>query len=105
MSQKKLDALKYIFLFLLLQFYIIGFFLRENVAGGAEKDFLNYTWPIIDAFKNQFYDTLKKDEWTYDYISYDCSESTYKGVIGYVITDSISYITHHPIEKEIDIKE
>jgi hypothetical protein len=59
MSQKKLDALKYIFLFLLLQFYIIGFFLRENVAGGAEKDFLNYTWPLIEAFKDQFYNTLK----------------------------------------------
>ena len=59
MSKKNLDSIKYIFLFFLLQFYIVGFFLRENVAGGAEKDFLNYTWPLIEAFKDQFYITLK----------------------------------------------
>ena len=54
-----MNNIKYIYLFILLQFYIIGFFLRENVAGGAEKDFLNYTWPLIEGFKVQFYETLK----------------------------------------------
>jgi len=75
------------------------FRVRFDVDEGNSNDTYNI---LIDEIKNNctFYDTLKKDEWTYDYISYDCSESTYKGVIGYVITDSISYITHHPIEKK-----
>ena len=51
---------------------------------------------LIDDIKKNcvFYDTLKNDEWKYDYVGYDCSESTYKGKIGYVTTDSISIISH-----------
>tara|TARA_Y100000991_G_scaffold204653_1_gene180333 strand:- start:651 stop:1553 length:903 start_codon:yes stop_codon:yes gene_type:complete len=57
---------------------------------------------IIDKIKNNctFYDTLKNDEWIYDYICYSCSESTYKGKICYMTTDSISYITHMIPTKE-----
>ena len=35
-----------------------GFFFRENIAGGAELDFLNFTWPVIQAFKNDFSETI-----------------------------------------------
>ena len=57
---------------------------------------------VIDKIKNNctFYDTLKNDDWIYDYISYSCSESTYKGKICYVTTDSISYIGHMIPQKE-----
>ena len=58
MNQKDQTYLKY---FIILLFYIsygIGFFLRENIAGGAEKDFENYTWPLINAFGYNFYNTL-----------------------------------------------
>ena len=57
---------------------------------------------VIDKIKNNctFYDTLKNDDWVYDYVSYSCSESTYKGKICYVTTDSISYIGHMIPQKE-----
>ncbi len=47
--------------FLVLIFFIsfiVGFILRENIAGGAESDFLKFTWPAIQGFKNNFFDTL-----------------------------------------------
>ena len=51
---------------------------------------------LINKIKTNctFYDTLKNDEWIYDYISYTCSESKFKGKIGYSITDSTSFIKH-----------
>jgi len=49
---------KYIYLLLIFSLYFIGFFLRENIAGGAENDFLNFTWPAILSFQNNFLDTL-----------------------------------------------
>jgi len=58
MYQKNQTYIKY---FIILLFYIsygTGFFFRENIAGGAEQDFENYTWPLIKAFKYNFYDTL-----------------------------------------------
>jgi len=58
MTEKKKHIFKYIFLFFVFMSYIIGFFLRENIAGGAESDFEKLTWPLILAFKNQIYDTL-----------------------------------------------
>lgn len=58
MSKKKIVFSKYLFLFLIFLSYIIGFFLRENVAGGAEKDFLFFTWPGIQAFKESFVNTV-----------------------------------------------
>ena len=51
--------LKYIYLLILLQIYLIGFFFRENIAGGAENDFTNLTWPAILSFKDNFFLTLK----------------------------------------------
>ena len=29
-------------------------FFRENIAGGAEQDFLKFTWPLIISFKENF---------------------------------------------------
>ena len=55
----KYSSLKYLFLIIFLLTYIFGFFLRENIAGGAEKDFLEFTWPVILSFKLDFYHTLK----------------------------------------------
>ena len=51
---------------------------------------------LINKIKTNctFYDTLKNDGWIYDYISYTCSESKFKGKIGYSITDSTSFIKH-----------
>ena len=51
--------LKYFFLIFFILSYIIGFFLRENIAGGAEQDFLSFTWPAILSFKNDFYFSIK----------------------------------------------
>ena len=58
MNKKNIILLKYSFLFLVFQSYLIGFFLRENIAGGAEKDFLLFTWPGIQAFKENFTDAI-----------------------------------------------
>ena len=38
--------------------YFLGFYSRENIAGGAEADFNNLTWKGILAFKNNFTETL-----------------------------------------------
>lgn len=56
---KILENNKYIYLLLIFSLYFIGFFLRENIAGGAENDFSNFTWPVILSFKSNFYLTLK----------------------------------------------
>ena len=50
---------KYFYLLIVLLLYIFGFLLRENIAGGAEADFLNFTWPVIQALKFDFYGTIK----------------------------------------------
>ena len=55
----KIHTVKYFFLVFLLLSYIFGFFLRENIAGGAEADFLKFTWPLIQSFKNDFFYTIK----------------------------------------------
>ena len=55
----KYSSLKYLFLTIFVLTYVLGFFLRENIAGGAEKDFLEFTWPAILSFKSDFYYTLK----------------------------------------------
>lgn len=57
-SKKYSNDLKIFFLILIFLSYFIGFFLRENIAGGAENDFLDFTWPAILAFKDSFYSTL-----------------------------------------------
>ncbi len=55
---KKIIFIKYLYLVLISILYIFGFFFRENIAGGAELDFLNFTWPVIQAFKNDFSETI-----------------------------------------------
>lgn len=59
MSEKSSNILKYFYLFLILCFYFYGFFQRENIAGGAEQDFLRFTWPVINSFKENFFYTLE----------------------------------------------
>ena len=58
MYKKHSSYLKYFVVSLFCASYVLGFFLRENIAGGAEKDFENFTWPLIIAFKYNFYNTL-----------------------------------------------
>ena len=69
-----------------------------------DYDYDFYDVLIDDIKKNcTFYDTLKNNGPNKrDYISYSCPQSTYKGKIGYTITDSISLIKHIiPTEEEI----
>ena len=58
MASRYLIYLKFFTIILLFTSYLIGFFLRENIAGGAEQDFERFTWPLIEAFKINFYYTL-----------------------------------------------
>ena len=58
MIRDKTDYYK-IFIFLIILFsYFIGFFLRENAAGGGEE-FYELSWPIIQSFKENFIITLR----------------------------------------------
>ena len=50
MNENTIKSLKYIYLFAVLQLYLIGFFKRKY-SGGAENDFISFTWPAIEAFK------------------------------------------------------
>ena len=52
-------TIKFISFLLILISYFLGFFLRENIAGGAEADFLNHTWPAIKSFQLDFIYTIK----------------------------------------------
>lgn len=51
--------LKYFFVIFCFISYFIGFYFRENIAGGAEQDFINFTWPLIQSFKLNFFETIK----------------------------------------------
>ncbi len=57
-KEKNLIIFKFFLFFLILLSYFLGFYSRENIAGGAEADFKNITWKGILAFKNNFTETL-----------------------------------------------
>ena len=57
-KEKNYIYLKSSLIILILFSYFFGFYLRENIAGGAEADFNNLTWKGILSFKNNFLDTL-----------------------------------------------
>ena len=57
-GEKNLIYFKFFLLILIILFYFFGFYIRENIAGGAEADFNNLTWKGILSFKNNFLDTL-----------------------------------------------
>ena len=57
-KEKNLINFKFFLFFLILLSYFLGFYSRENIAGGAEADFNNLTWKGILAFKNNFTETL-----------------------------------------------
>ena len=59
MNKDRIIYIKYFYLYAVIVSYITGFFLRENIAGGAAKDFINFTWPAIQSFKVNFFLTLK----------------------------------------------
>ena len=50
--------IKLLFFISILILYFLGFYLRENIAGGAELDFKKFTWPAIESFKKDFSNTL-----------------------------------------------
>ena len=56
---KKIDLFKILLLFLIILSYFVGFFLRENSAGGAESDFIYHTWPAIQGLKENFFLSIK----------------------------------------------
>ena len=49
---------KIVIILLVFISYFLGFFLRENAAGGGEADFFSHTWPIINSFKKDFFYTI-----------------------------------------------
>ena len=59
MKIKTIDALKILCLVTVIFSYFYGYLTRENLAGGAESDFISFTWPIIQSFKNDFFYTIK----------------------------------------------
>jgi hypothetical protein len=53
MTKLKIDELiKISIIFLIFVSYFAGFNLRENLAGGAEEDFLQFTWPALKGLEN-----------------------------------------------------
>ena len=55
---KNISYFKILILILIFLLYANGFYLRENIAGGAESDFNNFTWKGIQAFKTNFLHTI-----------------------------------------------
>ena len=53
MTLKENVLLKSIILLLISITFFLGYFLRENSAGGG-KEFYELSWPIIQSFKEDF---------------------------------------------------
>ena len=53
MNLNKEVLLKFIIVFLISVSFFLGYFLRENAAGGG-LEFYNLSWPIIQSFKSDF---------------------------------------------------
>ena len=49
LKQNNILRLKLLILIAIYLSYIFGFFLRENIAGGAEKDFIPQTEPLTEG--------------------------------------------------------
>ena len=52
--------IKLLFFISILILYFLGFYLRENIAGGAELDFKKFTWPAIESFKKRLFKYFNK---------------------------------------------
>ena len=61
MTLNKVDYVKIFLFVLIILSYFLGFSLRENSAGGAEGDFINHTWPAIQAMKEDFFLIIQLD--------------------------------------------
>jgi len=57
MNLNKEVLLKFIIVFLISVSFFLGYFLRENAAGGG-LEFYNLSWPIIQSFKSDFLFTI-----------------------------------------------
>ena len=57
MNLNKEVLLKFIIVFLISVSFFLGYFLRENAAGGG-LEFYNLSWPIIQSFKSNFLFTI-----------------------------------------------
>ena len=69
MNLNKEVLLKFIIVFLISAFFFLGYFLRENAAGGG-LEFYNLSWPIIQSFKSNLIhqlDWAKQEEKLPDY--------------------------------------
>ena len=58
MFLKKSEIYKLIFILLITFSFFLGYFLRENSAGGG-TEFYELSWPIIQSFKKDFLYTLE----------------------------------------------
>lgn len=54
MTFQRNNVIKYFYLLIIVLLFIIGFLIRENIAGAAETDFLKFTWPAVLSFKRDF---------------------------------------------------
>jgi len=54
MTFQRNNVTKYFYLLIIVLLFIIGFLIRENIAGAAETDFLKFTWPAVLSFKRDF---------------------------------------------------
>jgi len=58
MQSSKFFIVKALLIFLIFLSFFLGFYLRENAVGGG-PDFYNFTWPVIQSFKEDFIYTIK----------------------------------------------
>ena len=59
MALKKNTFIKISILAFIYITFLIGFFLRDYVPGGAIGDFNEITWPLLQSFKKDFFLTIK----------------------------------------------
>lgn len=57
MQSNKFLIVKALLIFLIFLSFFLGFNLRENAVGGG-PDFYNFTWPLIQSFKEDFIYTI-----------------------------------------------
>ena len=81
---------------------------RQNALAGllefaleADEEIISLYDEVLEDVKNNcvYYDFITiEEEGTYDFVCYSCSESKYKGKIGFMISEGMGYIRHFPNE-------
>ena len=67
----------------------------------ADEEITSLYDEVLEDVKNNcvYYDIITiEEEGTYDFVCYSCSESKYKGKIGFMISEGMGYIRHFPNE-------